>query len=206
MQAVPNSTWRLLVRGHEQPACSKHWHSLWSLMHRPFVLPPWAVHTHEWQVYDATQAGCVLCGQCHWCDPGSCATVACEDGARVCPITAYCIPCIRTCDQEYSDCQNMESSHRAPVEDTEVLATVIEVYVRQCICGALARGSLQKEYEVLLGRRVHTLLRVCRRAKQRLGHGVAPNMIDIVAEMHHSLQRCREPLLLPDATLDVIAV
>lgn len=81
-------------------------HSLWKIVRRPFILAK-CTQECKWEVYDATSAGCLRCGQNHTCQKhvfeGNCTLVDCDDGTRVCSITGYIVPEVRYSTNEYLD-------------------------------------------------------------------------------------------------------
>jgi len=61
----------------------------------------------QWEVYDATLAGCIKCGAGHICKSfafeGKCPLEVCDDGSRVCTITGYVLPEVRYSNDEFHD-------------------------------------------------------------------------------------------------------
>jgi hypothetical protein len=80
-------------------------HEIWRRVRRPFRYP--SCRACVWEVYDVNQAGCLKCGQHHFCQTNSvdnkCPLIQCDDRTRVCNITGYVLPEVRHAVDEYCD-------------------------------------------------------------------------------------------------------
>lgn len=80
-------------------------HDIWHRTRRPFRYP--SCRKCQWEVYDANQAGCLKCGECHYCHSNAvdnrCPLIECDDRTRVCTITGYVLPEVRHSKDEYFD-------------------------------------------------------------------------------------------------------
>ena len=177
---------------------------LWSSVRSPFIIPSWSIHAHQWEPFDAHQAGCVLCGAHHVCCKEGCLFTEFENGDFVCPITAYCIPCIRRGSvPEFTSTQTF--GFFSPIVDTKTnniyqhLHELISTHVRRTILSDSVVSSLVKEYETKIKRRTVILTRLCRDGKQCGYQGETyntPTMGDIAALLAHKTSNARTPLIL----------
>jgi hypothetical protein len=100
-------------------------HKIWRSIREPFLLPC-SICTHSghtfvgpaaggkrclreicaansWEVYDVSQAGCVLCGSMHVCMDGVCDVEKNEQGHDICIITGLCVKMLNFSSEEFVD-------------------------------------------------------------------------------------------------------
>lgn len=185
-------------------------YSLWASVKLPFMLPLWCCNHHEWESFDTHQAGCVKCGKHHLCTRVTCNLTELENGDLVCPITAYCIPCIRACVNVPEFCPHYYEPHKThkPSHFTEEqLHDLITTYVQKTIQSSRVVCSLRDEHNNMLKRRMFVFTRLCRQAKHDgYSSGVynTPPIADIAAKLAYVSQNGRIPLLLNAEALSKI--
>lgn len=90
-------------------------HNLWRKVRRPFRYPV-CIKCSAWEVYDANQAGCLKCGQHHFCHTNAvdnqCPLIECDDRTRVCTITGFVLPEVRHAKDEFVEGMTYSCSAR----------------------------------------------------------------------------------------------
>ena len=64
----------------------------------------------SWEVYDFSQAGCVLCGSLHVCMDGRCMVEKNDQGHEICIITGLCVKMLNFSSEEFVDTACMGST------------------------------------------------------------------------------------------------
>lgn len=110
----------------------RQFHSLWKLLHTPFILPPnCAEHEHQWECIASGVVACKICSNIHECSD-SCESYEIEDG-RVCVITGVVVYNKKFCE-EFSENIGMEGCIPYNVmEEIEKQHYLVKEYVHEIL-------------------------------------------------------------------------
>lgn len=125
---------------------------LWSLCRRPFVLPKNSFGSHicEWEIFDTSYAGCLLCGSIHICNYEDCKrndTVVETEDAIVCTITGLCLRNLLE-DNTFTDtCNHQNNPHLNSNDKIRCVYDDVKTHVNDLLDSKNARLSyeLQKK-------------------------------------------------------------
>jgi len=180
-----------------QKAC----HVAWKHCYKWFLLPQWADHVHDWEVYDFTMAGCRLCGVQHICGKGACneSVVDHTEIEKVCLITGLCIPTLRTAETEFTDCSAISGddatiliSLQTDNERDESFLLFIQNTIRQIIISKETENALLNEWNRNLEKRALIFTKVARSKKD----GGDSDLLDIFRHVIHETNTARTVMLL----------
>lgn len=190
-----------------QKAC----HVAWQRCYKWFLLPQWADHVHDWEVYDFTMAGCRLCGVQHVCGGGTCNESVADhtEVEKVCLITGLCIPTLRTADAEFTDCSaiigddaTILMSLQTDNERDESFLLFIQNTVRQIIMSRETERALLNEWKRNVDKRALIFTKVARSKKD----GGDSNLLDIFRYVIHETSTARTIMLLPKEEREQISL
>lgn len=176
-------------------------HVAWQRCYKWFLLPPWADHEHEWEVYDFTMAGCRLCGAQHVCGHGMCneSLIDHTGTEKVCVITGLCAPTLRTAETEFTDCNSINStdatllmSLKTNNDKDEEFLLFTQTIVKRTIMSSQTDKALKDEWERNVEKRVLSFIRVARNKKRENG----TNLLDIFRYVMHETIASRRVIFL----------
>ncbi len=155
-------------------------HCVWRNVRRPFRYPK-CVKECSWEVYDATLAGCLKCGENHTCQrlvfEGNCPLEVCDDGSRVCCITGYVIPEVRYSNDEFLDTVSYETKVVNHVDlDSEVCK-----YVDKLLDSTLATQCRVTENNYQAKKIFKNFVKIIRTHKMQSKHGL-PNICQLITQ------------------------
>jgi hypothetical protein len=167
-------------------------HHVWQKVRKPFRYPT-CTKSCKWEVYDATSAGCLLCGSNHTCMQfafeGNCPLEECDDGTRVCTITGYVIPETRHSKYEFLDhvVMNKEPVYHSISQELDM---EICKYVDKILDSTLSRACMKEENNMQSKKLHKCLVKVIRVFKMKHPN-VIPNMCQLMTSMIHHEKRLK---------------
>lgn len=163
-------------------------HMIWQKIRRPFI-HPFCVKECQWEVYDVTAAGCLLCGTAHVCQKfacdNKCPLVETEDCSQVCSITGWILPSVRYSKEEYYDniCMKPEN-HVIPIDwDQEV-----GKYIDKILDSTLSRKCREEENKTQIKKLHKAFIKTIRQFKLA-NYNKLPNICELLTTMIHQEKR-----------------
>lgn len=177
---------------------------IWNLIRSPFR----TIHCtcHEWEIFDIQFAGCLKCGECHYCDSkfedNTCTVMHLEDGSICCPITGFCIPVIRYSDKEYFD--NVLKPNSSLNKPHVMLITFEEIFqiTQWFLMGKQAQGCIQEETLKAAQKLKNELIKKLKEQKinpLQLNHKTLPCVLSVLSHSIH----VTKPRLMQRADLEL---
>lgn len=152
-------------------------HAIWSTVRGPFYAVDCAGGLHKWERYDASRAGCLVCGAVHECKDtlvdSKCPLVAHDDGSVSCTVTGLCLQVVRYSRDDVPDgalcvCGETLASTvaAAPRKDGAVdLRDRVEDTVRRFVFGAAAAQARAVDVERAVEQCAQSATRVLKATK-----------------------------------------
>ena len=161
--------------------------SIWQRVRRPFLYPK-CVKECKWEVYDATNAGCLMCGRIHLCHKfafeGNCPLEQCDDGTRVCCITGYIIPEVRYSKDEFLDHVVFKQTPHAKVD----LEAEVKKYVDKILDSGMSKKCRKEENGHQSKKLYKSFIKAIRAFKLKNKKGI-PNICDLLTSTLHMEKR-----------------
>jgi len=179
-------------------------HKIWRRIRSPFLFPS-AICNHDesWEVYDAGNAGCKLCGTSHICAYGKCRTLLNNENEEVCLITGLYIENLNLTYKEHVETVNYAPKQNSILMDIETNSTAqvrtIDYFIKtlplQLLCSPLWSECKTMEISRYAHKVTDILYRELKVYKEA-GGGMMPVISEIAAISMRKIGNLDQPLLV----------